>query len=144
MVTRIVISIGLLLALALESLPGQDKVSPYANPPVVLVASDIDADGNLLLVEYVSTIIQPAGPLGGGGQRIDPVRFTTALKGVKIFSVDGKEVALEVVRKQLAGKETAILALSWQEPLSPVYRRIFRDDVLLFVFPKDSPVWKRI
>ncbi len=49
MISRVLISVGLLV-LALGPLPGQDKDAPAANPPVVLVASDIDADGNLVLV----------------------------------------------------------------------------------------------
>jgi hypothetical protein len=143
MATRIVISVGLVV-LSLRALPGQDKDAPPANPPVVLVASDIDADGNLVLVGYETVVIQPAGPLGAGGPRRIRVLSKVPLKGVKICGVDGKEVTIEAARKRLGGKDTAILALSWDEPLSPVYRRLFRDDVLVFVFPKTAPTWKGI
>ena len=53
-------------------------------------------------------------------------------------------VVLVAARKRLGGKDTAVLALSWEEPLSPVFRQLFRDDVLVFVFPKNAPTWKRI
>jgi hypothetical protein len=62
---------------------------------------------------------------------------------VKIRDGDGKEVPIDAARKRLGGKDTAVLALSWEEPLSPVYRRLFRDDILVFVFPKSVPAWKR-
>jgi hypothetical protein len=143
MVTRIVISVGLLLFVFGASF-GQDKGAPAANPPVMLVASDIDADGNLVLVVYETIIMLPASPLSPGGQRIDRILTRIPLKGVKICGSDGKAVTVEAARKRLGGKETAVLALSWEEPLSPVFRRLFRDDVLVFIFPKTAPTWKRI
>jgi hypothetical protein len=108
----------------------------------VLVASDIDADGNLVLVGYETVVIQPAGPLGGGGPRRTRVVTKTPLEGVKIRDGAGKEVTIDAARKRLGGKDTAVVALSWGEPLSPVYRRLFRDDILVFVFPKSAPAWQ--
>ena len=42
------------------------KTRPAVNPPVVLVASEIDTDGNLVLVTYETIIMPPAPPLSRG------------------------------------------------------------------------------
>src|SRR5262249_31350732 len=115
------------------------------NPPVVLIASEIDADEHLVLVAYRTIFIQPAGSLGGGGPRENERSLNRVpLKGVKIYRGDGKEVTVEAARKQLGGKDTPVLASSWGEQLPPFYRSVFRDDTLLFAFPKDAPTWKAI
>jgi len=62
-------------------------------------------------VEYETIVIQPAGPLGAGGQRRTRLLTKVPLKGVKVCRADGKEITLEAARKRLGGKETAILVL---------------------------------
>jgi hypothetical protein len=47
-------------------------------------------------------------------------------------------------RKVLGGKETPILASSWGQQLPPFYRKVFKDDILLFAFPREAPTWKTI
>ena len=144
MVTRVLISVTVLVC-SLGPSPGQGNEASPGNPPAVLIASEIDADEHLVLVEYRTIYIQPAGPLGGGGPRENERSLSRVpLKGVKIYSVNGKEVTVEAARKRLGGKDTPILASSWGEQLPPFYRSVFRADTLLFVFPKDAPTWKTI
>src|SRR5258706_7089366 len=58
MVTRTATSVKLLV-LSLGPLCGQDKEVAPGNPPVVLIASEIDKDGSLALVQYRTIFIQP-------------------------------------------------------------------------------------
>jgi hypothetical protein len=143
MVTHRAISVSM-LALLLGPLLGHGKDASPGNPPVVLIASKIDADGNLVLVRYKTIFMQPASPKVGGAIYNERSLSKVSLKGVKIYGGDGKEVTVEVARKRLGDKDTAILATSWGRQLPPFYRRVFTDDVLLFAFPQESPTWKAI
>ena len=139
----------LLIAILIVGADADDSkkdVTP-GNPPEILIASRIDKDENLLLVEYRTIFIQPASPKGPGGPLYN-VRSTypVSLKGVVIYGGDGKEVSVSVARKQLGDtdKDAAIVVTSWGHQMSPVYRKLFKQDVLVFAFPKDSPSWKTI
>lgn len=123
------------------------KGATPGNPPEVLIASQIDKDENLLLVEYRTIFFQPAGPGQPGGPMYnDRSTYRVPLKDVVIYGGNGKEISVAVARKQLGDKDkdTAIVVTSWGETLSPVYRKLFKDDVLVFAFPKESPDWKPI
>jgi hypothetical protein len=140
MVTRIAISVALVL-LSVGTLHGQD-VWP-GDPPIILIASQIDANGDLLLVKCKTIIIQSAAPGGPGAPFNFRAKTKVPLKGVKIYNKEGNELTVEMARKLLEGKETAIFASSWgHHQLAPVYRALFKDDVLLFVFPREAPTWK--
>lgn len=122
------------------------KPSP-GNPPAVLLATDIDKDGKLVLVSYRTVIIgimsigpQSFAEMSENRRSLTPV----SLKEVKIFGGDGKEVSVEAARKRLGGKETAVLVSSWGEGLPAAYKPLFKDDVLVFVFPEKAPVWEAI
>ena len=142
MFTRSAVSLGL-LALWLGPLFAQNKDGAPGNPPVVLIASEIDPDDALVLVQYKTIFIHPASPNEGGGPIYNERSLrTVALKGVKIYGGDGKEVTVEAARKKLGSKETPIFASSWGHQLPPFYRKVFKDDVLLFAFPQDSPTWQ--
>jgi hypothetical protein len=85
-------------------------------------------------------VIQPATPGAPGGPRLFRAETKVPLNGVKIYNKEGNELTVETARKLLRGKDTAILASSWgQRQLAPVYRALFKDDVLLFVFPREAP-----
>jgi hypothetical protein len=112
MVTRMAASVGLLV-LSLGALSAQGKDGTPGNPPVVLIASEIDQDGALVLVQYKTIFIQPTEKGGGGPIYNDRSLSKAALKGVKIYGGDGKEMTVEAARKALGGKETPILASSW-------------------------------
>jgi hypothetical protein len=141
MIIRSAISVGLLVLL-FRPLYGQDK--DPGNPPAVLLAAEIDPDGALVLVEYHTIFIQPTEKGGGGPIYNERGLRKVALKGVKIYDGGGKELTVEVARKLLGGKETPILASSSGQQLTPLYRKLFRDDVLLFAFPREAPTWKTI
>jgi hypothetical protein len=133
-----------MLVLLVGPLLGQGKEESPGNPPAVLIASQIDTDSNLVLVQYRTIFMQPASPTSGVTIYNERYLSKVSLKGVKLYGGDGKEVAVEAARKLLGGKETVILATSWGRQLSPVYRRVFKDDVLLFAFPRESPTWTAI
>lgn len=143
MFTRMIAPLGLLM-LSLGTLFGQDKDATPGNPPVVLLASEIDANGALILVEYRTIFFQPTQKGGGGPVYNDRSLSKTALKDVKIYGKDGKEITVDAARKRLAGKETPILASSWGQKLPPFYRKVFQDDMLLFAFPQEAPAWRTI
>jgi hypothetical protein len=140
MVTRIAISVALVL-LSVGTSRAQDAWP--GDPPIILIASQIDADGDLLLVQCKMIVIQPAAPGAPGGPRLFRAETKVSLKGVKIYNKEGNELTVETARKLLRGKDTAILASSWgNHQLAPVYRALFKDVVLLFVFPREAPRWK--
>jgi hypothetical protein len=140
MVTRIAISVALVV-LSVGTSHGQDAWP--GDPPIILIASQIDADGALLLVQCKTIVIQPAGPGAPGGPMNFRAETKVPLKGVKIYDKEGHELTVETARKLLRRKDTAILASSWgHHQLAPVYRALFQDDMLLFVFPREAPTWK--
>jgi hypothetical protein len=143
MLTRTAASLGMLM-LSLGTLFGQDKNGAPGNPPVVLIASEIDKDGALVLVQYKTIFIQPTDKGGGGPIYNERSLSKAALKGVKIYGGDGNEMTVEAARKLLGGKETPILASSQGQQLPPFYRKMFKDDILLFAFPRAAPTWKAI
>jgi hypothetical protein len=144
MVTRCAVSVGLLV-LSLGPLFAQGKDGAPGNPPVVLIASEIDPNGALELVQYKTIFLHPASPNSGGGPIYNERSLRkVSLEGVKICGGDGKEVTVETARKLLGGKETPILASSQGQQLPPFYRKVFKDEVLLFAFPQESPTWKTI
>jgi hypothetical protein len=143
MVIRGAISVGLSV-LVLGPLHGQGKDAAPGNPPVVLLAAGIDPDGDLVLVQYKTIFIQPTEKGGGGPLYNERSLRKVALKGVKIYGGIGKEVPVEAARTLLRDKETAVLASSWGQSLPPVYQKVFRDDALLFAFPREAPMWKTI
>ena len=105
MVTRIAISVALVL-LSVGTSHGQDAWP--GDPPIILIASQIDADGELLLVQCKTIFIQPAGPRAPGGPRDMRVETKVPLKGVKIYNKDGNELTVETARKLLRRKGTAL------------------------------------
>jgi hypothetical protein len=120
-----------------------DEAHSPGNPPGILIASEIDNDGNLVLVSYHTDFALPPNPNLPGTAVNTRILEKVPLKGVKIYDVAGKEVTVEAARK-LLGKDTPVLASSWGRPLPPFYRKVFRDEMLLFAFPKEAPSWKEI
>jgi hypothetical protein len=143
MVTRSGLAVGMLL-LSLGSLLGQGKDASPGNPPVVLIASQIDANEHLVLVHYHTIFMQPANPKSPGAVWNERYLSKVSLKDVTIYRGEGKVVTVEQARKLLGEKEVAILATSWGSQLPPFYRRVIGDDVLLFAFPKEAPTWRAI
>ncbi len=137
MLTRLATVVAVLSLLG--SAAAQDRPATPGNPPRILIASSIDADGNLELVSYRTIYIG----FDGSSYNNRSLR-KVSLKDVKISTVSGKEMSVEAARELLAETETPILASSWKTPIPKFYRRLFSDDALLFVFPREAPLWKEI
>lgn len=134
------------LACSVGVSPGVDKPEAApGNPPALLLATGIDRDGRLVLVSYRTIFIHPADPgVPAIPRENERSESAVSLKGVKISGIDGKEVTVEAARKRLAGKETPVLVRSWGEKLPDGFKPLFKDDVLVFVFPDQAPGWKDI
>ncbi len=114
------------------------ETAPAHDPPQIVVASAIDGE-NLVLVNFRTTYIG----FTGESYNIRSVA-KTSLKDVVIFTVKGQRVSVEEARDKIAGKDTAILCSSWNTPLPEFYVSMFSPETLHFIFPKESPVWKKI
>lgn len=123
--------LGSAIACGKEPTPG--------NPPRVLLAGGIDADGSLELVSYRTIYIG----FTGESYNSRSVR-KVALLEVKIVRAGGEAIELGAARKLLAGKETPVLASSWGSPLPASYRSLFSGDAMLFIFPREAPAWQEI
>ena len=114
-------------------------VAPAYNPPQIVIAASIDGEDNLLLVSYRTIYI------GFQGESYNSRTVTkTALKDVEIFNVKGERVSIEAARERVGGRDTPVLCSSWNTPLPEFYASIFAPQTLHFIFPKQSPVWKKI
>ena len=122
---------------------GEDKASSPGNPPRILIAAEVDKEDNLVLVSYQIVFAQPPSPKERGAAFNKRILDKVPLKDVKIYDTTGKEVSIEAARKIL-GKDAPVLASSWGRPLPAFYRKVFKDEMLLFVFPKEAPSWKEI
>lgn len=134
---RIAALVGLLWINSIAE--AQEPFPTPGNPPRILLATSIDADGNLLLVSYRTIYIGFSGE-SYNDRTVDKV----SLAEVQIVDTGGKEVTLQAARERIKGKETPILVTSWHEPLSPAYKPLFTGELLLFKFPKQAPDWKEI
>jgi hypothetical protein len=133
------LAIALVSMIVASAATAQDRSGTPGNPPRILIASSIDADGNLELVTYRTIYI------GFGGYSYNARSLQKVpLKDVRIRTVAAADVSVDEARKLLEGKETPILVSSWSEPLSEFYRGLFSGKSLLFIFPRDAPLWKQI
>lgn len=133
------ILLGLVSALAAARESPVAKTSPPVNPPQILVASSIDADGNLLLVNYRTIYI------GFQGDSYNNRGVTKVpLKDVQIETVEGKRLSVESARGRIAGRDTPILVSAYKAPLPKFFKGMFASDTLHFVFPAKAPAWKPI
>ena len=126
----------IMTAPAIDSKP--TETAPAHDPPQIVVASAIDGE-NLVLVNFRTIYI------GFTGESYNSRSVAkTSLKNVGIFTVKGQRVSVETARDKIAGKDTAILCSSWNTPLPQFYVSMFSPETLHFVFPEESPVWKKI
>ena len=113
--------------------------APAFNPPRILVATSIDDDGNLLLVNFKTIHI---GFEGDSYNHRSETKI--ALQDVKIFNVKGEKMSIDAARKQINDKDTPILCSSWHATMPKFYAKMFAPETLHFLFPKQSPAWKEI
>lgn len=134
----IVMSLGLFVFCLSQTLAQEVRPTP-GNPPRILIATSIDTEDRLELVSYKTIYI------GMGGESYNDRNVTmVSLADVKIYTVGGKEISQETARQLLTGEETPVLFMSRKEPLSPFYQKLFQEQGLVFVFPREAPLWKEI
>lgn len=112
---------------------------PPENPPRILVASSVDESGRLVLVSYHSIFIGFQG-YSYNERLTKPV----SLQDVKIFTTKGEPKTIEFARKQIANRDTPIIATSYKEKLPKFYASMFSPETLVFAFPKRAPQWREI
>ncbi len=139
----VVMSVTLFVLIGPRPGSGQDArpmgESPPENPPRILVASSIDADGNLVLVNYRTIFI------GFKGDSYNSRSLAkVSLTDVRILTAKGDEVSIDSARKRISESDTPILVSSWKRPLPKFYETIFTPQTLHFVFPNKAPAWREI
>ena len=114
-------------------------------PPRLLIASGIDAHGNLVLSATEQRKKKMAREVEKDGKKTVrettvtyPVtvlnRQTVSLKGVTICDLAGNKVSLAQARERLKAPTPVPLALLG-EKVDPIYLKIMKKDTLTFVFP---------
>ena len=118
---------------------GDDWRSEPSNPPRILVASSIDEHGNLELVSYRTIYI---GFDGSSYNHRSTRRLS--LKDVSIQDLDGNQLSVDQARERLGDRDVPILVMTYRQPLSDFFRKLFSHDALVFIFPREAPQWQPI
>src|SRR5262245_8380176 len=107
----VVVGVGILFTRS-TVVPAGDVAKVYGGPPRIVIASKIDADGNLFLSALESRQKKVAREVERNGKKIIaegiltyPVavlnRQTVSLKGATIYDREGKVISLEQARERL-------------------------------------------
>src|SRR5262249_3132436 len=117
----------------------------HSPPPRILIASAIDARGNLIVsameqrhkkvtreVEHNGKKTTQTGTLSYPVAVLE--RQMVSLQGVTISDRDGKKLSLEQARQRLK-EPTAILMTFRGEKVDPIYLKIMAKETLTFTFP---------
>jgi hypothetical protein len=136
--------IALFLA-ALSAQPGKDGPveGQPPQPPQLLIALGINEKGDLLIRDYTGPVFrQPTVPPQPGdtgpGPFFTPTSKAISLKGVKVFTAEGKELGVAALRDRLK-KEEAVFAMGDGRRPEPVYTAAMRPGCLVLVFPEKVP-----
>jgi peroxiredoxin len=130
---------------ALSSASADDAPQAYGTPPRLLIASGIDAGGNLILSATEQRQKKVSREVEKDGKKTTrevtftyPVtvlnRQTASLKGVTISELGGKKISLDQARERLKGPTPVLLALVG-EKVDPIYLKVMKKDTLTFTFP---------
>ena len=130
----------------------------HGTPPWLLIASGIDADGNLVLSATENRQKKVAREVKTDGKKTTreatltyPVtvlnRQTVSLKDSTIYDLGGKKISLDQARERLK-EPTPILLMMVGEKVDPICRKIMKEETLTFIFPsppqlKELPKPKR-
>jgi peroxiredoxin len=131
-----------------------DAPQTYGTPPRLVIASGIDAEGNLVLSATEQRQKKVSREVEKGGKKTTrevPVTYpvtvlsrqTASLQDVTIHDLEGKQISLDQARERLKGPTPVLLALLG-EKVDPIYLKIMKKETLTFVFPfapqlKDLP-----
>jgi thiol-disulfide isomerase/thioredoxin len=134
--------------------PADDDSRVRGTPPRIVIASGIDADGNLILSateqrkKTVTREVEKDGKKATQDATYSyPVavlnRQTVSLKDATIADRDGKTVSIAQARERLK-EPTPVLLTMLGEKVDPIYLKIMTKDTLTFTFPwipefKDLP-----
>jgi thiol-disulfide isomerase/thioredoxin len=147
----------LVMLLAAQWLPSQDNVADkeqpqgdgdsqtYGTPPRLLIASGINADGNLVLSATEQRQKKVAREIEKNGKKTTqyvtgsfPVtvlnRQTVSLKDATIYNLEGQKVSLDQARQRLKEPMPILLTIVG-EKVDPIYRKIMTKETLVFTFP---------
>ena len=130
---------------ALSPASAADVPQAHGTPPRLLIASGIDADGNLILSATEQRQKKVAREVEMDGKKKTrevtltyPVtvlnRQTVSLKGATIYELGGKKVSLDQARERLQGP-TPVLLMMVGEKVDPIYLKIMKGEALTFIFP---------
>src|SRR5262249_20755082 len=117
----------------------------HAPPPRILIASAIDARGNLIVSALEQRQKKVTREVEHNGKKTTqtgtlsyPVavlaRQMVSLQGVTISDREGKKLSLEQARQRLK-EPTAILMTFRGEKVDPIYLKIMTRETLTFTFP---------
>jgi thiol-disulfide isomerase/thioredoxin len=126
----------------------------YPAPPRLLIASGIDAGGNLIVSSTEQRQKKVSREVEKDGKKTTRVvtltypvtvlnRQTVSLKDATIYNREGKKITIAQARERLK-EPTPILLTMLGEKVDPIYLKIMTKDTLTFVFPlfpefKDIP-----
>jgi len=141
----LVAPLGLASALLEEETDAPEERADYGMPPMLLIASGIDAGGNLVLsgTEQRKKTIPREIEVGGKKTTVNmsasfPVtvlkRQTVSLKDATIRDREGNEITLDQARERLKEPTPVLLAMMGQK-VDPIYRKITTKETLTFIFP---------
>ena len=145
-------ALGLSFALLVPGAPIPKDVAPAGPAPYILNLKS-DSDGKLrfqvMRAEKVKvTVVAFQG--GPNGQQVpvatereeNVIRFIRVelaeLKGLKVYSTDGKEVDIKDAAKKLGETAMAIASVNGQK-VDPTFLKLFKDDVLILVSADLAP-----
>jgi thiol-disulfide isomerase/thioredoxin len=141
--TRHLVAVAAVIGI-LASAFSDDVPQGYGSPPRLLIASGIDADGNLILSGTEQRQKKVAREVEKNGKKTTrevtvnyPVtvlnRQTVSLKGVTISDLAGNKLSLDQARERLKGP-TPVLLTIMGEKVDPIYLRVMKKETLTFAF----------
>ena len=134
----------------LPSPSADDVPQAHGTPPRLVIASGIDADGNLVLSGTEQRQKKLAREVEKDGKKTTrevtynyPVtllnRQTVALKDATISDLGGNKISLGQARKRLK-EPTPVLLMVLGEKADPIYLKIMKQETLTFTFPATAPL----
>jgi peroxiredoxin len=127
-----------------------DVPQGYGMPPRLLIASGIDADGNLIVSATEQRQKKVAREVEKDGKKTTrevtfsyPVtllnRQTVSLKDATISDLAGNTISLDQARRRLK-EPTPVLLTMLGEKVDPIYSKILKKETLTFTFPGTAPL----
>jgi peroxiredoxin len=134
----------------LSSASADDVPQPYGMPPRLLIASGIDADGNLIVSATEQRQKKVPREVETDGKKTTrevtftyPVTFlnrqTVSLRDATISDLGGNKISLDQARQRLK-EPMPVLLIMLGEKVDPIYLKIMKKETLTFTFPGTAPL----